>query len=182
MSKPLEPCQNTYPLKKPLAGNHTLYRLVLWLRMKRKNTIRSDGGAAAPTKTCSTFFYCHSTKENHNSLTAGWDNCWEKEGGMQIEFGHRSKDLSFPASSGPKHSPPASITSLLTVLHWSYRSPGVSLQRGVLAECEHCSYTSVLNRDVNTNRFWQDPGPPWTHCRSRKKTNEKEGEGAAGVG
>lgn len=87
--------------------------------MKRKNPICSDGGAAAPTKRCSTFFYCHSTKENHNSLTAGWGDCWEVEGGMQIEFGHRSKDLSFPASSGPKHSPPASVTSLLTVLHCS---------------------------------------------------------------
>lgn len=37
-----------------------------------------------------------------------------------------------------------------------------------------------MNRDVNTNRFWQDPGPPWTHCRSRKKTNEKEGRSSRG--
>lgn len=52
----------------------------------------------------------------------------------------------------------------------------VSLARAVLAECEHCSYTSVLNTDVNANRFWQHPAPPWTHCRGGRKTNLRGGD------
>lgn len=29
---------------------------------------------------------------------------------------------------------------------------------------------------MNTNGFWQGPGPLWTHCWSRKKTSGKEGQ------
>lgn len=109
-------------------------------------------------------------------------------GAMQIGFGHRSKDLSFTASSGLErfsHSPPDSLP--LSRRHLFAHSaafmlsqPGARLLRGFLAECEHCSYMSVLNRDVNTNGFWQGPGPQWTHCRSRKRNKRERGTGGRG--
>lgn len=150
--------------------------------MKRKNTIHSHRGAAAATKRYFTFLFCHSTQKNYTSLAAlvgvGVGVGWVQR------FGHRSKDLSFTESSGPKHfsppQPPSPPCSLCCV--HATGAPESAFLRGVLAGCEHCSYTSVLNRDVNTNRFWQDPGPPRTHCRSRKKTNEKEGRSSRGWG
>lgn len=72
--------------------------------MKRKNTIHSHRGAAAATKRYFTFLFCHSTKKNYNSLAA----LVGVGVGVGVQrFGHRSKDLSFTESSGPKHfSPP----------------------------------------------------------------------------
>lgn len=56
MSKPANPCQNTYPLK-TLGSNNTSQRLVLSAQMKRKNTIHSHRGAAAATKGYCTFAF-----------------------------------------------------------------------------------------------------------------------------
>lgn len=47
--------------------------------------------------------------------------------------------------------------------YWAAFSSESKLLRGLLVECEHCSYTSVFSRDVNANRFWQDAGPLWPH-------------------
>lgn len=97
---------------------------------------------------------------------------------MQIEFGHRSKDLSFTASSGALRR--LSVTSAAFMLS----QPGArSLLRGILAECEHCSYMSVLNRDVNTNGFWQGPGTLVDTLLEQKENKRERGtDGEGGVG
>lgn len=127
MSRPANPCQNTYPLK-TLGSYNTSQRLVLLVQMKRKNTIHSHRGAAAVTKGYCTFPLCWGIRENYNSLAEGWGTGGVVKGAMQIGFGHRSKDLSFTASSGLEqfyHSPQTPILSapfLLTLLHSCYRS------------------------------------------------------------
>lgn len=96
---------------------------------------------------------------------------------MQIEFGLRSKDLSFTASSGALRR--LSVTSAAFMLS----QPGArSLLRGILAECEHCSYMSVLNRDVNTNGFWQGPGTLVDTLLEQKENKRERRDGEGGVG
>lgn len=65
-------------------------------------------------------------------------------------FGASSpRGMSPTPTSAPMTGPPSAVES--------------DFLRGLLVECEHCTYTPVFSRDENANRFWQDAGPLWTH-------------------
>lgn len=104
---------------------------------------------------------------------------WAKPRTGEARFGPRSNTLSFSASSELEHFtqflPPSPRSPASTLLQ-----PGARLLRVILAECEHCSYMSALNRDVNTNGFGRAQVLGGRTARAERQQAAKGGQGRDG--
>ena len=199
MSKPGKPNAKIPSLSKKKTIAVIILHSGLFFQHKLKGKtsfIPTRGGGAAATKGYCSSPLCCGKKRTPQQFHCGVRGCCRREG-REVEVYARlwtCEDFHcFTASSGLEHfsslpPPPSFPPSLPSLRHHSLHSAafigsasgGARLpeEGAILAECEHCSYMSVLNRDVNTNGFWQGPGPRWTHCWSRKKTSGgKEGQG-----
>lgn len=101
MSNSANPCQNTYPLKS-IGTNNTSQWLVLSVQMKRKKYHSFPQRGSYCHKGILYFSLCCGTKKSTTRSQWG-EGMGKREGGMQKGLGHRSKDLSFTASSEMEH-------------------------------------------------------------------------------